>query len=73
MNPIVGVDPVLELDAQGFEILQAALRIARNGNVKRLSDLRTRLSERYPDDLDQIDRALATWAKYAHEHWNESD
>lgn len=64
---------VLELNETGFEILRAAVRIARDGNVKRLEDLRSRLAEIYPDDKAQIEVALSTWAKYAQEHRDNGD
>jgi hypothetical protein len=46
-------------------ILRAAVNIARNEQVRRLSTLRNRLAEMFPGKDAQINEALGTWADYA--------
>lgn len=64
---------VLLLNQTGFEILRRAVRLARDGGVKKLTALRAQLEEIYPDEKDQIELAISTWAKHAQENKAEGD
>lgn len=50
------------MDDEEFEILKAAVNIARFKQVKRLSDLRERLLKIYPGKETRIDNAFKFWA-----------
>ena len=45
-----------------FEILKSAVNIARNQQVKRLSDLKERLLKLHPNKEAGIDEAIKFWA-----------
>lgn len=47
------------------EIIRAAVRLAKNEQIKRLSTLRARLLDIYPGKDGAIEEALAAWARYA--------
>ena len=53
-----------ELSDLAYEILRAALNIARNEQVRTLARLKQKLASRYPSaPQTDIDSALAFWAK----------
>lgn len=47
-----------------FVILQAAVTLVKNEQIKRLSALRARLRQVFPDKPKNIERALTYWANY---------
>ena len=60
-------DPVFpEFTEKAYEILRAAVNIARNQNVGKLAVLRDRLNEMFPGEAENIKAALAFWAQSQH-------
>jgi hypothetical protein len=53
-----------ELDELTFEILRAAVRVARDEQIRSLPALRARLARMYPQFPEQIKGAIETWAQY---------
>lgn len=53
------------MDDLTFEILQAAVRIARNEQIRTIATLRARLTSLYPGQGDQCDVAISEWARLA--------
>jgi len=47
-----------------FVILQAAVALVKNEQIKRLTTLRTRLRQLFPNKPKNIEKALAYWANY---------
>lgn len=56
---------VAECSAAAQAILQSAVTIARNRQIRRLKSLRAELLMMYPGREDQIEEALKLWAEYA--------
>ena len=50
------------MEQRVFEILRAAVNIARYEEVRRLSALRARLAERFPGEENHCQAAIAAWA-----------
>ncbi len=48
-----------------FNILKAAVNIARNEQVRRLATLRAKLSAIFPGKDEQITEAINAWAEHA--------
>ncbi len=48
-----------------FEILRAAVNVARDRQVRRLSTLRALLARMFPGQDAQIDEAIQAWSSYA--------
>lgn len=53
------------LDDLTFEILRSAITVARVENIQSLPELRSRLLDRYPEQENAVEAALAAWAKRA--------
>ncbi|MCY1165276.1 hypothetical protein D9M73_51790 [compost metagenome] len=53
-----------ELSPTGFEVLQAAVRIARDKQIKTLQSLREHLGTLFPARGGDIDQAVAYWAAH---------
>lgn len=53
-----------ELSPTAFEVLQVAVRLARDRQVKTLSLLRVRLRFLFPAREADIDQAIAFWAAH---------
>jgi len=51
-----------------FDILKAAVNIARDQQVKRLSTLRGKLHSAFPGKGDQINEAINAWSTYAQQN-----
>jgi len=47
-----------------FEVLRAAVNLARHRGIRRVVTLRARLKELYPGREADIQEALLAWAKY---------
>lgn len=54
-------EPLTDLQ---FVILQAAVTLVKNEQIKRLSVLRSRLRQLFPNKPKNIERALTYWANY---------
>lgn len=52
------------MDDLAFDILRAAVRVARDEQIRRLSGLRSRLAQLYPEAPDQCEAAIKAWAQY---------
>lgn len=62
-----GVMHDMELSDQSAEILMAAVRLARNESILRVSKLRARLLDEFPKATDKdVTAALTYWATYSH-------
>jgi hypothetical protein len=55
---------VPELSPTGFEVLQVAVRVARDQQIKTLLSLRANLGRLFPSRADDIDQAIAYWAAH---------
>lgn len=53
-----------ELSPSGFEVLQAAVRVARDMQIKTLQLLREQLGRLFPARSDDIEQAIAYWAAH---------
>jgi hypothetical protein len=51
-----------QLDEFVFEIIRAAVNLARNEQIRSLSTLRVRLATMYPGKDAECDAAIAAWA-----------
>jgi hypothetical protein len=51
-----------DLNESGFEVLQAAVRAARNLQLKTVSALRSYLLSEFPDRASDIDSAIKYWS-----------
>jgi len=47
-----------------FEILRAAVTVAKNEQIRTVAKLRARLLELYPGKVDEVKEALVCWANY---------
>lgn len=52
------------MDDLTFEILRAAVRVAKDYQIRRLDGLRARLAQMYPNDEPQREAAIQAWANY---------
>lgn len=53
-----------ELSPSGFEVLQAAVRVARDRQTKTLQLLREQLGRLFPNRSADIEQAIAYWAAH---------
>jgi hypothetical protein len=61
--PATGAAPQTFDDAD-YEMLRAAVNLARQAQVRSLASLKRRLAELFPGREESIDRALQFWANY---------
>lgn len=61
----------MKLSAKGFEALEAAIRVARDQQVKRVARLRSLLLD-LGYKKSEIDEAIHYWSKYVREGIGES-
>lgn len=54
-----------DLSPRVFEIVRAAVNLARNEQIKTVEMLRSRLDTYYPNSHADIEAALDTWRRYA--------
>lgn len=53
-----------DLSDSGFQVLQAAVRLARDKQLKTLKSLREQLGNLFPNRNDDIEQAINYWAAY---------
>lgn len=53
-----------ELSPSGFEVLQAAVRVARDKHIRTLQALRGQLGSLFPARGEDIEQAIAYWAAH---------
>lgn len=53
-----------EMGPSGFEVLQAAVRVARDKQTATLLSLRANLARLFPARADDVDQAIAYWAAH---------
>lgn len=55
---------VAELSEEGLTLLMAAVRLARDEQIRTVAALRSRLLGLFPGSEEQVGEALLTWANY---------
>jgi hypothetical protein len=53
-----------DLNEAGFEVLQVAVRAARDRQIRTLKALREFLDTQFPNRKDDIDQAVKYWSAY---------
>lgn len=48
-----------------FDILRSAVTLAKNEQIEKVSRLKARLLDIYPNNQSEIDAAIQAWARYA--------
>ena len=51
------------MDDKVFGILQSAVNLARNEQIRTVEKLKSRLLDLYPDEEDAVKQAIGFWAK----------
>ena len=54
------------ISAREFEILRTAVTVAKNENIRRLSGLKFRLAQLFPNEETEVSSALQFWANQIH-------
>ncbi len=59
-----GVDMAPQISENVFEILRAAVNLARSEQIRKVHTLKARLLDFYPGQEEDINKAISVWGEY---------
>lgn len=58
-----------DLSEGGYEMMRAAVNLARNHSIQTLAQLRARMHQMFPDRIAEVDQGIKFWAAHTRERY----